>query len=102
MFRLLPLLRFCHIASKTLKQVAETSGIDSHHAFDSLWKQKALIDGIHGVIRLYITVFLQQDWPSVQSIISPKDSKSTLFVTMNKSPKNNAIMTMTKWPIPVQ
>lgn len=90
------LLNMSYILSITMtwyppkSMAAVASGNDSHHPFDSLWKQEALIDGIHCVIRLNITLFLQQDWPSVQSIISPKHCKSTFFVAMDKSPINNA------------
>lgn len=61
-----------------------------HHstycALDSLWKEKSLVDCVDSVIGFNITLLLEQDWSSVQPIISPEHGEATLFVTVDQSP----------------
>lgn len=55
-------------------------------AFDTLWKEKSLVDCVDSVIGLNITVPLQQDWSRVQSVIGPEHGEAAFFVTVDQGP----------------
>lgn len=56
-------------------------------AFDSLREEESLVNSVDGVIRLNITLSLQQNWSGVQSVISPEDCEPSLFVSMDQGPE---------------
>ena len=58
-----------------------------YHPFDAFGEEEAVIQSAHGVIWEDLTLLLEQNVPSVQTIICPKDGKSPFFISMNKGPK---------------
>lgn len=55
-------------------------------AFHSLREEEPLVDGVDSVIRLHITLPLQQDWSSVQSVIRPEYCEPTFLVPVDQGP----------------
>lgn len=62
--------------------------VHPHRSLDALGEQEALIDGVDSVIRQHITLPLQQDRSSVQSIICPEHSEPAFLVTMDECPES--------------
>lgn len=60
---------------------------DSYHGFDPFWEEEAVVQCVHGVIRLHRTLSLQQDGAGVQPIISPEHSKTSFFISMDQGPE---------------
>ena len=71
---------------QTANKVFNQSTKKTYSAFHSLWEEEPLVDGVDSVIRLNITLPLQQDWSSVQPIISPEHCEPAFFVTMDQGP----------------
>lgn len=59
---------------------------ECYHGLDALRKEEAVVERVHGVIRLHGTLLLQQDWPSVQSIISPENCETGFLISLDQSP----------------
>ena len=58
----------------------------TYGALDSLWEEKPLVDGVDSVVGFHVTLPLQQDWSSVQSVIGPEHCEPALFVTVDQGP----------------
>lgn len=58
----------------------------ANHRFDSLWKEESVVERVHCVIGLNGTLFLQQDGPGVQTIVSPEHCEASFFITMDQGP----------------
>lgn len=57
-----------------------------HSALHPLREQEPLVDGADGVIGLYITLPLEQDWSGVQSVVSPEHGEPALLVPVDQGP----------------
>lgn len=68
------------------KCLCTTLSFFTYCAFYSLWEEKSLVDGVDSVIGFNITLSLQQDGTSIQSVISPEHCKPALFVTVDQCP----------------
>lgn len=62
-----------------------------YHGFDAFGEEEAVVERVHSVIGFHSTLPLQQDWPSVQPIISPEHTESSFLITMDKSPATNRL-----------
>ena len=58
----------------------------THSALHPLREQEPLVDGADGVVGLYITLPLEQDWSGVQSIVSPEHGEPSLLVPVDQGP----------------
>lgn len=57
-----------------------------YHSIDALWEEEPVVECVHGVVLLDRTLPLQQDWSSVQSIISPEHCEASFLVTVDQGP----------------
>lgn len=70
-----------------MKHFLQTHLPDSYHGFDSLREEEAVVQRVHGVIRLHGTLPLQQDGAGVQSIVSPEHGKTSFLISMDQGPE---------------
>lgn len=59
----------------------------TYHPFDAFGEEETVIQSAHSVIWEDLTLFLEQNVPSVQAIICPEDGKTPFFISMNEGPR---------------
>ena len=59
-----------------------------YHGLDALWKEEAIVEGVHRVVGFHRTLSLEQDGTGVQTIISPEDGEPSLLIPLDQSPEN--------------
>lgn len=60
-----------------------------YHGLDALWKEEAIVEGVHRVVGFHRTLSLEQDGTRVQTIISPEDGEPSLLIPLDQSPEED-------------
>lgn len=58
----------------------------TYGAFDALWEEKPLVDGVDRVVGIDIALPLEKDGPGVEAVVSPEHCESALSVSVDQRP----------------
>lgn len=72
--------------SITTETRGRKAGCHSYHGLDALGVEEAVVNAVHGVVGLHVTLLLQQDGACVQPIVSPENGEAGLLIPLDQSP----------------
>lgn len=65
--------------------------VGGYHSLDALWEEEAVVECVHGVVRLDSTLPLQQDRSGVQSVVSPEHREASFLIPLDQRPGDTRI-----------
>ena len=58
----------------------------THHGSDALRVEESGVDSVHSVIDIQLGLLLEENGPSVQTIVSPEDGETGFLISFHQSP----------------
>ena len=61
--------------------------VDSYHCFDAFWKHESVVERIHSLVAVDVSLALQENRSSVKAVVCPEYRETSSLVALHQSPK---------------